>query len=103
MPSMKNTGKKYVTFLIISKQSHTRNLYFNYSALLTLYCILLQHINSLTFIMFILFIEMYLGCSYDVCIQLLYKRDTKCEAYAKLLNVHICIYISLNNKKIEIK
>ena len=29
MPSMKNTGKKYVTFLIISEQSHTRNLYFN--------------------------------------------------------------------------
>ena len=29
MPSMKNSGKKYVTFLIISEQSHTRNLYFN--------------------------------------------------------------------------
>ena len=27
MPSMKNTGKKFVTFLIITEQSHTRNLY----------------------------------------------------------------------------
>ena len=29
MPSIKIIGKKYVTFLIISEQSHTRNLYFN--------------------------------------------------------------------------
>ena len=29
MSSMKITGKKFVTFLIISEQSHTRNLYFN--------------------------------------------------------------------------
>ena len=28
-PSMKNTGKKIVTFLIIREQSHTRNLYFD--------------------------------------------------------------------------
>ena len=27
MPSMKNTGKKYVTFLIISEQSHTHNIF----------------------------------------------------------------------------
>ena len=78
MPSMKNTGKKYVTFLIISEQSHTRNLYYiQYSALLTLDCILLQQINSLTLIMFILFIEMYLGCIYDALtnvVQKGYKR-----------------------------
>ena len=29
IPSMKNTGEKIVTFMIIIKQSHTRNLYFN--------------------------------------------------------------------------
>ena len=63
-------------------------------ALLTLYCILLHHINSLTLMMFILFIEMYLGCIYDACIQMLYKRDTKGDEYAKLLNVPMYIHFS---------
>ena len=44
--------------------------------------------------MLILFIEMYLGCIYDACIQMLYKRDTKGDAYAKLLNVPMYIHFS---------
>ena len=55
---------------------------------------MLQHINSLTLIMFILFIEMYLGCIYDACIQMLYKRDTKGDTYAKLLKVPMYIHFS---------
>ena len=59
MPSMKNTGERIVT-LMISEQSHTRYLYLKSVFKIKIYCILLQHVNSLTFTMFILFIEMYL-------------------------------------------
>ena len=37
---------------------------------------------------------MYLGCIYDACIQMLYKRDTKGDAYVKLLNVPMYIHFS---------
>ena len=41
---------------------------------------------------------MYLGCIYDACIQMLYKRDTKGDAYTKLLNVPMYIHFSGKKK-----
>ena len=37
---------------------------------------------------------MYLRCIYDAGIQILYKRDTKGDAYAKLINVRMYIHFS---------
>ena len=62
-------------------------------------CFILFKLSTL--IMFILFIEMYLGCIYDACIQMLYKRDTKGDAYAKLLNVPMYIHFSELKKKMS--
>ena len=42
--------------------------------------------------MFILFIEMYLWCIYDACILILYKRDTKGDAYAKRTYVYTFLW-----------
>ena len=36
---------------------------------------------------------MYLGSINDACIQMLYNRGTKGDAYAKWLNVRMYIYI----------